>query len=87
VAINEALKKQEIDFRNMCRTEMLELKDQLSKLESNQTTDSGGDIQAAYEADLKRMKQIKKLLALKNRVRFHLLNFTDISKGNCHCTT
>jgi DNA repair exonuclease SbcCD ATPase subunit len=67
VGLNEALKKQENDFRNMCKTEMLELKDQLSKLESSQSVDTSSDILAAYEADLKRMKQIKKLLALKNR--------------------
>jgi hypothetical protein len=45
---------------------MIELKDQLSKLESASSLDSS-DIQLAYEADLKRMKQIKKLLAMKNR--------------------
>ncbi|KAL0488298.1 hypothetical protein AKO1_015477 [Acrasis kona] len=67
VALNEALKKQDIDFRNYCKTQMAAYKEQTLLLESQMNQDANSDILSAHQADLLRIRQLRKLLSNKNK--------------------
>lgn len=73
VSLNEALLKQEQDFRTNCQRQLLELKDMIAKLQNAvKTVDTDGvspeQIEQTYQKDMEKMKKIKIIAAKRNRV-------------------
>ncbi|KAG2389446.1 hypothetical protein C9374_014006 [Naegleria lovaniensis] len=69
IALNEAFKKQEADFKTNCQLQLQELKNSIAQLESsfNDSNDPIVQLSQAYANDTEKMKKIRKLAAKRNR--------------------
>jgi myosin heavy subunit len=66
VMLNESLKKQEEEFRANCKKQHAELKEILSKLETEANGGVDEKLMRAIEADQEKMKKIKQLASKRN---------------------
>lgn len=73
VATNETLKKQEQEFRNHCKEELVRLKAQIEEVKASTDESSSEDmeyretVEKQYNADKEKLQKIRMLLARKNR--------------------